>query len=363
MEKRNFDGNVEESGQTMTDVSVGTKAEARVNAGADTAAALVPFVDLHCDTLMQAWFRFRRQVYSLPPAMSDVKRLRQGGAKAQFFAIFLQSLRMKRCLGPLMQGDTSYIDTMVGIFRRTLAEHQEEIAFAGSYDQMEKNWQEGKVSAFLTIEDGREVQGRMERLEEYRRMGVRLLGLTWNYPNCFGYPNSQDPSVMKRGLSDFGREAVGELNRLGIIIDVSHLSDGGFWDVAKLSKKPFVASHSNARALCPHTRNLTDEMIRAVGEAGGVIGLNHCPKFLYPDSRENRVEDLVRHLLHIRNVGGRETAALGSDFDGISGKLALKGPQEYWKLTEALRKAGLSMDEIEVIYHKNAERVIRDVMG
>ena len=363
MERRNFDGNGGECGQAMTDVGTDTAAKGRVNAEADTGEAPVPFVDLHCDTLMQAWFRFRRQVYRLPPAMADVKRLRQGGAKAQFFAVFLQSLRMKRCLGPLMQEDTSYIDTMVGIFRRTLAEHREEIAFAGSYGQMEKNWREGKISAFLAIEDGREVQGRMERLEEYRRMGVRLLGLTWNYPNCFGCPNSQDPSVMKRGLSDFGREAVGELNRLGIIIDVSHLSDGGFWDVVKLSKKPFVASHSNARALCPHTRNLTDGMIRAVGEAGGVIGMNQCPKFLRPGSRENHIRDMVRHLLHIRNVGGRETAALGSDFDGISGKLSLKGPQEYWKLTEALRRAGLSMDEIEMIYHKNAERVIRDVTG
>ena len=323
----------------------------------------VPFIDFHCDTLMQAWFRRRKEVYSLPPAMADVKRLKQGGAKAQFFAIFLQSLRMKRCLGPLMPKDEAYIDRMVGIFRRTLANHRDEIAFAGNSRQMEKNWQEGRISAFLTIEDGREVQGRMERLEEYHRMGVRLLGLTWNYANCFGFPNSQDPSVMKQGLSDFGKEAVGELNRLGMIIDVSHLSDGGFWDVARLSRKPFVASHSNARALCPHPRNLTDEMIRAVGEAGGVVGLNHCPKFLYPDSRENRIEDLVRHLLHIRNVGGLEAAALGSDFDGISGKLALKGPQDYGKLTEALRREGLSCEEIEKIYHKNAERVIRDVMG
>ena len=224
----------------------------------------VPFIDFHCDTLMQAWFRRRKEVYSLPPAMADVKRLKQGGAKAQFFAIFLQSLRMKRCLGPLMPKDEAYIDRMVGIFRRTLANHRDEIAFAGNSRQMEKNWQEGRISAFLTIEDGREVQGRMERLEEYHRMGVRLLGLTWNYANCFGFPNSQDPSVMKQGLSDFGKEAVGELNRLGMIIDVSHLSDGGFWDVARLSRKPFVASHSNARALCPHPRNLTDEMIRAV---------------------------------------------------------------------------------------------------
>lgn len=323
----------------------------------------IPFVDLHCDTLMQAWFRRKRQIYHFPSAMLDVERLCRGGAKAQFFAIFLQSLRLKRMLGPLMPKDGDYIDTLAAMFRRTLEAHEDVIAFAGNSRQMEENWSEGKVSAFLTIEDGREVRGKMERLEEYYRMGVRLLGLTWNYPNCFGWPNSADATEMKRGLSDFGKDAVEELNRLGILIDVSHLSDGGFWDVARISKKPFVASHSNARAICPHPRNLTDEMIRAVGEAGGVVGLNQCPKFLYPGSSENRIDDLVAHLLHIRNVGGRECAALGSDFDGISGKLTLEGPQDYGKLAAALQKAGLSEEEIEEIYHKNAERVIRDAMG
>lgn len=322
----------------------------------------VPFIDLHCDTLMQAWFRGKRQVYHLPPAMLDVERLIRGGAKAQFFAIYLQSMRLKRLLEPFGFRDEAYISSLASKFYRTLENHSREIAFAGCAEDMEKNWQEGKISAFLTIEDGREVRGRMERLEEYHRMGVRLLGLTWNYPNCFGYPNSTDITVMRRGLSDFGKEAVGELNRLGILIDVSHLSDGGFWDVAKLSKKPFVASHSNARALCPHTRNLTDEMLRAVGESGGVVGMNHNPEFLYPGSKEARIEDLTAHLLHIRDKGGREAVALGSDFDGISGKLALEGPQEYQKLADALRRCGLSQDEVEDIFFKNVERVIRDAM-
>lgn len=322
----------------------------------------IPFIDWHCDTLMQAWFRGRKQIYHLPSAMLDVKRLKQGGAKAQFFAIFLQSMRMKRYLGWLMPGDTRYIEILTDIFYRTLGEHEDEIAFAGNAQDMEENWRQGKISAFLTIEDGREVQGRMERLKEYYDRGVRLLGLTWNYTNCFGHPNSKDPVKMKLGLSDFGKEAIGELNRLGIIIDVSHLSDGGFWDVAKLSKKPFVASHSNARALCNHPRNLTDEMIRALGEKGGIVGVNHCPKFLYQGSSENRIEDLVRQLIHIRRVGGRECAALGSDFDGISGKLEIAGPQEYEKLELALSKAGFSGAEIEKIFYKNAERVIRDVL-
>ncbi|MDD2959512.1 MAG: dipeptidase [Lachnospiraceae bacterium] len=322
----------------------------------------VPFIDFHCDTLMQAWFRHRKDLYQLPGTMLDVKRLRQGGARAQFFAIFLQSLKMKKYLGPLIPRDSRYIEKLMNSFYKTLQRHEDVIAFAGNQDDLKKNEKAGKISAFLTIEDGREVQGNMERLSWYREKGVRLLGLTWNYPNCFGYPNSRDVTVMKKGLTDFGKEAIGELNRLGILIDVSHLSDGGFQDVAKLSRKPFIASHSNARALCPHTRNLTDSMIRTLGEKGGVIGINHCPKFLYQNSNENRIEDLTAHILHIRNVGGHEVAALGSDFDGIHGKLAVAGPQEYEKLAQALRRAGLSEDEVDEIYYKNAERIIGDVL-
>lgn len=327
-----------------------------------STAYKAPFIDLHCDTLMQAWFRHKSDVYHFPSAMMDVERLRQGGAKAQFFAIFLQSLRMKKWLGSLMIKDEKYIEKLMKTFYRTLEKHSDVIAFAGNAQDLDRNYREGKISAFLTIEDGRAVKGRMETLAEYHDKGVRLLTLTWNYPNCFGYPNSPDVTVMKRGLSDFGKEAVAEMNRLGILIDVSHLSDGGFWDVADLSEKPFVASHSNARALCPHPRNLTDEMIRAVGESGGVVGLNHCPAFLYPGGIQSRIEDLTAHLLYIRDKGGRECAALGSDFDGISGRRCLAGPQEYEKLASALSGAGLSGDEIDEIFYKNAERVIRDGM-
>lgn len=320
----------------------------------------VPFTDMHCDTLMQAWFRHGKDIYRTK-TMLDVQKLRQGGAKAQFFAVYLQSMRLKRLMGPFLNDDR-YIETLINTFRNTLEQHAEIIAFAGTIQDLETNWKQGKISAFLSMEDGRAVDGRMEKLHAYYEKGVRMLGLTWNFANCFGYPNSPKAAIMERGLTPFGKEAVEEMNRMGMIVDVSHLSDGGFWDVAAISKRPFVASHSNARALCSHTRNLTDPMIRAVGEAGGVIGLNQCPEFLSPGSRENRIEDMVKHLLHLRNVGGREAAALGSDFDGISGRFAIEGPHQYQKLAAALLKAGLSETEIEEIFFRNVERVIRDVL-
>ena len=130
---------------------------------------------------------------------------------------------------------------------------------------------------------------------------------------------------MAAGLTDFGKEAVERMEQLGMLVDVSHLSDGGFWDVSRLCKGPFVASHSNCRALNPHPRSLTDEMLRTLAEHGGVAGLNFAPEFLNGDitCQDSRVEDMVTQLRHRINVGGEDCAALGSDLDGIGGRLEI----------------------------------------
>jgi len=294
---------------------------------------------------------------------STSARLREGGAAAQFFAVCLPSLPTVTRLGALYPGDWRYLRHLVRIFRRTLEQHPDKIAFAGRAADLERNRAQDLVSAFLTVEDGRLVQGEMANLDALRSLGVRLVTLTWNYANCFGSPNSTDPAVMQQGLTDFGKEAVPEMQKRGILVDVSHLSDGGFRDVAALSTKPFVASHSNCRALCAHPRNLTDEMIRTLAEKGGVAGLNQFPEFLRLNAKENSLGDLTAHLCHMVQVGGMDLPALGSDFDGIHGKLCLKGPQDYPHLAQALRKKGFHESEIEKIFSGNAERVIREAMG
>jgi membrane dipeptidase len=166
---------------------------------------------------------------------------------------------------------------------------------------------------------------------------------------------------MKKGLKPFGKDVVERMNDLGMIVDVSHLSDGGFWDVAEISKKPFIASHSNARALKDVPRNLTDPMIRAIADKGGVIGLNFCPFFLNEENHET-VEALVRHLIHIIDKGGIEVAAIGTDFDGIGGPMDLAHVGEMDKLRHGLRKAGVSSGNIDKIFTDNGLRVIRDTM-
>lgn len=331
---------------------------------------MTQFIDMHCDTLTQANLHFRHDLYTLPMEQLDVKRLMEGGALAQFFAVCLPKITTVQRLGRLYEGDWKHIKRLAGILYHTCVLHGDSVSMCRSRKELDDNMSAGRISAVLTIEDGRDIGGSMERLGLYHRLGVRLITLTWNFANCFGYPNlpggaAPSSSDMERGLTDFGKEAVGEMNRLGILIDVSHLSDGGFRDVAELSKKPFVASHSNCRQLCDHPRNLTDEMIRAVGMSGGVVGLNQNPPFLRRGSKISGLEDCVRHLRHLCDVGGVGCAALGSDFDGCgrSVRMGVRGPEGYQELEGLMLRSGFMPEEIDKIFYKNAERVLRDTLS
>lgn len=328
----------------------------------------IPYIDMHCDTLWEAAVAPEVNFKTLPNAMVDLDRLKASQARAQFFALFLVNESHSedaKYLGlDAMPPADELIEILHKPFLNTLAQYPADIAWAGNYTDLCSNSAQGKISAFLTIEDGFAAFGKLENIKRFYDLGVRLISLTWNEANCFGYPNSSDPNVMSRGLTDFGKEAVAYMNELGILVDVSHLSDGGFQDVAELSKKPFVASHSNCRALSPHRRNLTDDMLRVLADHGGVAGINFGPEFLSadPSSEDSRIEDMCRHLQHMVRVGGEDCAALGSDFDGIGGNLELGDCGRMQTLFQALDTYGFREGLIEKIAYRNVERVIRDAM-
>lgn len=321
------------------------------------------YIDLHCDTLMFIP-NGEETLLSNTTASVDFRRLKKGNCLAQFFAIFLLSEDYLKEYGKDYMGDDDYILSRVNNLKKAVEENKDLIQMAYNYHDIIRNDKKGKMSTILTIEDGRSINNDLAKIKEYYDLGIRLITLTWNFENCLGYPNSDDPKIMNKGLKDFGKEAVEYMNELGIIIDVSHLSDGGFYDVAEISRLPFIASHSNARALSPHRRNLTDDMIRIIGERGGVIGLNFAPGFLNEDttSRDSTIELMVKHLKHIKDKGGEEVLALGTDFDGIGGNLQIPSADKLPLLFEALRREGWSEDLIEKFAYKNALRVIRDVM-
>lgn len=310
-------------------------------------------IDLHCDTILRIADApepagLRNNGFHL-----DLERMRRGGVCAQFFACFVN-------MGTADDGLAAFL-RLADRFRLELAENADLIAFAETVDDMDRNAANGLMSAFLSIEDGGVLGGNDYLLRTAYRLGVRLITLTWNYRNELGYPNAVR-QFREQGLTDAGKRTVEQMNELGMIVDVSHLSDGGFRDVAAVSTKPFVASHSNARAVQDHPRNLTDEMIRTLADAGGVMGLNFAPAFV-SGGETSRLEDMVRHLSHIKNVGGSEVLAMGSDFDGIGGTLEVEDVSRFPVLFEALERAGFTAQECERAAAGNARRVLRDTLA
>lgn len=281
----------------------------------------------------------------------------KGNVSAQFFALFLDKEWIENSNLDIYQ----YTKDFYHVFMDEIEKNSKYIGLARNYSDLESNMINGKMSAFLTVEDGGFLEDKRERLDEFYELGLRLITLTWNYENCIAYPNSYNENEMKRGLKPFGFDIVDRMNELGMIIDVSHLSDKGFYDCIKHSSKPIVASHSNARTITNVPRNMSDEMIRLLAQKGGVMGLNFCPHFLSEGS-ESRIEDILVHIKHIINMGGIEILALGSDFDGIEGKLDINNIGEIGLLVQALEKTGFSIDEIEKICSKNAVRIVEECL-
>ena len=308
-------------------------------------------IDFHCDTILSCIDSDGEVKLRKNDLCIDIQKLKKVNSMAQFFAMFVDldkySAPMDRCL------------EMIDCFYNEIEENSADIAFAGSMKELKKNRAAGKISAFITVEEGGVLEGKLRNLRILYRLGVRLITLTWNYPNCIGYPNFQW-EYKDKGLTAFGEEVVAEMNRLGMIIDVSHLSDQGFYDVVRLSQKPFVASHSNARAVENHWRNLTDDMLRKLAEKGGVAALNLEPEFL---GDGGSLEAMTRHIVHMTNTAGIEAVAIGTDFDGCSTLTAIKNTGDMHLLIDALSKAGFSNGDIERIMYKNGERVIKDVLG
>ena len=318
------------------------------------------YIDMHCDTLLQTLHKGSSLLYE-NEGMQSLKLMHEAKQMCQFFAIFFPP-RQENKENPTPT-DEEFFRILCRNFYEEIEKHPYTVAFAHNYDDIRKNWEKGLSSAILTVEDGRMVDGKMENLKMLYEQGVRAIALTWNFSNCFGYPNSEDKSIMQKGLTDFGKDALAEMNQRGILIDVSHLSDGGFYDVALLSKKPFIASHSNCRALTPHSRNMTDDMIRTLAEHGGVAGLNFYSEFV--NSRRDgvtSVEDLVAHVMRFIKIGGEDCIGIGTDFDGIENVPNISNPTQMPLLFDALQKKGITPRQLDKLASKNVLRVIKEAM-
>lgn len=324
-------------------------------------------IDLHCDTIGEIYQqKIKNKDASLASGELQINtgHLLKANSFAQCFAMFVYyptENPLETCL------------KMIDVFYEELSKNPE-LALALCYKNLVRNHENKKISAILTIEEGGVTKSDLAFLRTFYRLGVRMICLNWNFENGVGNPNygkyleNGKPDFITpntvTGLTEYGFSMVREMNRLGMVIDVSHLSDKGFWDVIHTTTAPIVASHSNARGVCRHVRNLTDEMIIALHKNGGVMGMNFCAAFMDDDEQEgkNTIACTIRHMRYIRNLVGVDVIAIGSDFDGISPDIELKNASLLPKLIEAMRVEGFTEEEIEKITYKNALRVFKAVL-
>lgn len=315
-------------------------------------------IDMHCDTL----YEMEKNHLSLSDnnLNIDLNKMEQGDYLLQNFAIFTE---LSETSDPV-----DHVMKCIDYFYQEMDKNKERIRPVTTYDDIMKNKHDGLMSALLTIEEGAVIHNDLAYLRNYYRLGARMVALSWNYENGLTHPNfdmkkgGYHTFDNKHGLTEFGKAYVKEMEDLGMIIDVSHMSDRCFYDVLDIVKKPFVASHSNARAICPHARNMSDDMILKLAHRGGVMGINYASDFLDENAEESRIEDMVKHITYIKNLAGIDCIGLGSDFDGIPQNLEMKNASYLPKLEKALKDAGFTEEEIEKIFYKNVLRVYREIL-
>ncbi|MCQ2548349.1 MAG: dipeptidase [Clostridia bacterium] len=313
-------------------------------------------VDLHCDTIYECWQNKDVRPLRDGDGHLNLEMMKEGGALLQCFAVFISMPTLKE----LGITPWEYFDSAQKHFHFEMDRNSDLILPATNYDEIMANKEAGKMSAMLTIEDGVCLEGKMENLYKAYDDGVRLITLMWNHENEIGSPNRKDADEHKKGLKPFGKDLVAEMNRLGVIVDVSHSSEGNFYDVAEISTKPFVASHSCARDLCDHQRNLDDKQLKVLGEKGGVCGINFYADFLNDDGSLLTFDRVLEHAKHIKDKAGIDAVAMGSDFDGIEDPGEIVNYAGFPKLVDYLQKE-FTDDEIDKITHENALRVIKEV--
>lgn len=303
--------------------------------------------DAHCDTFSRL-VDFGGDLAKNSFCVDLERMCGRGGGHIQVFAAFVDKRNI--CLTPL-QRVLNQIDT----YHCEIEKNCERIEHCTTAEEAKRAVASGKCAAFLSVEGGEALEGRIENLRLLYRLGVRLMTLTWNYQNeiCDGIGEERGA-----GLTEFGKKVVSEMNKLGMIVDVSHISRKGFWEVAELCKKPMAVTHTGACGVFEHPRNLTDEQIRRISADGGCIGVCLYPEFL--KGEKCAAEEAVRHIEHILSVGGEDCVGIGTDFDGISESVTdICHIGQTERLADIMLARGYSENLVRKIMSENFLRLMR----
>lgn len=317
----------------------------------------IKLFDGHCDTVLRCYdtasghfnggsMRKNSGHVSLQEAKEHFR------GYAQFFAIFTDTYTMP--------GKTyaQMFEEEYALFHREMEANMDLVVHCCTATEAERTMDQGRIAAFLSVEGAEILDCSIPRLEQAYQMGVRAVNVTWNHANLLSGTNVEQP---ERGLSGQGRAFVRRMQELGMLVDVSHLSDPGFWGVAELAReagKPFFASHSNSRALCSHPRNLTDEQFKEIIRVGGVAGFNACNEFI---SDRPDLDAAVAHIEHFCALGGEKNVAVGGDWDGCGLFPGMEKVTDIDKLYERLLQRNFKESLVQDIFCNNLMRVVREV--
>ena len=310
-------------------------------------------IDGHTDVLLALVNQRRKFSEESDRGHVDLPRMKKGNVAAAFFAIW-----------PGV--NQYYIQKGVRQLLELVENPKNDAEIITSVSDLERVNKEDKVGVIFHIEGIGGFDSEFHLLNILFRLGLRSFGITWSDVNIFGSGSSFDPSVPEdtRGLTAEGRELVLEANKLGVIVDVSHLSDKSFYDVLEVTRKPIIASHSSCRALSPISRNLTDEMIKDLADNGGIIGINFGNMFLREDcgrSDDTPYTRIIDHVDHVKNLVGPDHVAFGSDFDGTGVPAEIKDVTGYNKLRKEMEKRGYTEKDMNKICHGNFMRIFKEV--
>jgi membrane dipeptidase len=307
--------------------------------------------DAHCDTITK--IMEKKQGLYRNDCHLDITRMRKFKGFIQIFAAWIDP---KYCPHSALKRSLQIIDE----FFFQIEQNKEYISFVTNYQQMMEAIDNNKIAAFLSIEGGEALQGDLSVLRMLYKLGVRSICLTWNGRNEIA--DGVGEECTKGGLTVFGREVIREMNKLGMLIDVSHLAPEGFWNVVSTSAQPIMVSHSNSKKICNHKRNLTDEQFKAVIKSRGVVGINLYSDFLNENGQAG-VHDVVRHIEHFMSLGGENNIGLGTDFDGI-GKTPydINDVRDLESIFDALLQLNYKQEQVEKIAGKNFMRLISEIL-
>lgn len=304
----------------------------------------IPLFDGHCDTLCRLCYVPQEHIAG-NSGHWDLEKMVKFGPQAQVMSLFWNS---KAPFTKMM------VKRQLRTLKREASIYRDRVARCTNLEEAKAAWKENKIAIFLSIE-GAEIWGcSIKDLERAYKEGVRIVNLTWNHANELSGSNAEEP---ERGLSEQGREYVRRMQQLHMLVDVSHLSDRGFWDVMEITKMPVIASHSNSRTVRDHPRNLTDDMFTAIMKWHGVAGLNVYAPFLTEGKATE--DDLLRHLEHFLSLGGARSVALGGDWDGC--RELPEGYTGIWSWAnfyERLLQENYAEDLVNDLFFNNLARVI-----